>query len=99
MLRFQRPEPAGAAGGGAGAISTGCPARVRGSSGRSSAPGLRRLADLAPLAPEALAARLGPIGRLVPAEAWIAGARGDRRLTAAGKLSFTKGAACRIRSG
>ena len=37
--------------------------------------GIRRLADLAPLGPEDLAARLGPIGRLVPAEAWLATAR------------------------
>jgi predicted flap endonuclease-1-like 5' DNA nuclease len=37
--------------------------------------GLRRLADLAPLAPEDLVTRLGPIGRLVPAEAWLATAR------------------------
>ena len=37
--------------------------------------GIARLADLAPLAPEALAARLGPIGRLVPAAAWIGRAR------------------------
>jgi predicted flap endonuclease-1-like 5' DNA nuclease len=37
--------------------------------------GLDRLADIAPLAPEALAARLGPIGRLVPAAAWVAAAR------------------------
>jgi predicted flap endonuclease-1-like 5' DNA nuclease len=37
--------------------------------------GLRRLADIAPLAPEELAARLGPIGRLVPAQAWIDTAR------------------------
>jgi predicted flap endonuclease-1-like 5' DNA nuclease len=37
--------------------------------------GLRRLADIAPLAPEELAARLGPIGRLVPAQAWIDAAR------------------------
>lgn len=37
--------------------------------------GLRRLADLAPLAPAELAARLGPLGRLVPAERWIAAAR------------------------
>ena len=37
--------------------------------------GLRRLADLAPLAPAELAARLGPLGRLVPAERWIATAR------------------------
>lgn len=37
--------------------------------------GLRCLADLAPLAPSELAARLGPLGRLVPAERWIAAAR------------------------
>ncbi len=37
--------------------------------------GLARLADIAPLAPEELAARLGPIGRLVPAAAWVAAAR------------------------
>jgi predicted flap endonuclease-1-like 5' DNA nuclease len=37
--------------------------------------GLDRLADIAPLAPEALAERLGPIGRLVPAAAWVAAAR------------------------
>ena len=37
--------------------------------------GLRRLADLALLDPAALAARLGPLGRLVPAERWIAAAR------------------------
>ena len=37
--------------------------------------GLRCLADLAPLAPSELAARLGPLGRLIPAERWIAAAR------------------------
>jgi predicted flap endonuclease-1-like 5' DNA nuclease len=37
--------------------------------------GLHRLADLAPLEPGELAARLGPIGRLVPTESWIAAAR------------------------
>jgi predicted flap endonuclease-1-like 5' DNA nuclease len=37
--------------------------------------GLRRLADLAPLEPPELAARLGPLGRLVPAQSWIAAAR------------------------
>jgi hypothetical protein len=37
--------------------------------------GFERLADLAPLAPSELAARLGPLGRLVPAERWIAAAR------------------------
>ena len=39
--------------------------------------GLARLADLARLEPEALAARLGPIGRLIPAAAWIAVARAE----------------------
>ena len=37
--------------------------------------GLGTLADIAALAPETLADRLGPIGRLVPAGAWIAAAR------------------------
>jgi predicted flap endonuclease-1-like 5' DNA nuclease len=37
--------------------------------------GIRRLADLAPLDPDDLTARLGPIGRLVPAQAWIETAR------------------------
>ena len=37
--------------------------------------GLARLADVAAVAPEELAARLGPIGRLIPAERWIAAAR------------------------
>ena len=37
--------------------------------------GIARLADLAPLAPSELAARLGPLGRLIPAERWIALAR------------------------
>jgi predicted flap endonuclease-1-like 5' DNA nuclease len=37
--------------------------------------GITRLADLAPLAPEDLAARLGPLGQLVPAATWIAAAR------------------------
>lgn len=41
--------------------------------------GLRRLADLAPLGPEDLVARLGPIGRLVPAQAWLDTARGAPR--------------------
>jgi predicted flap endonuclease-1-like 5' DNA nuclease len=39
------------------------------------AAGLARLADVAALEAETLAARLGPIGRLVPAGAWIAEAR------------------------
>ena len=37
--------------------------------------GIACLADLAPLAPTELVARLGPLGRLVPAERWIATAR------------------------
>jgi hypothetical protein len=37
--------------------------------------GIRCLADLAPLAPADLVARLGPIGRLVPAEVWLEAAR------------------------
>jgi len=37
--------------------------------------GLASLADVAVLEPEALAARLGPLGRLVPARAWIEAAR------------------------
>ncbi|HYN46562.1 MAG TPA: hypothetical protein VES64_07720, partial [Allosphingosinicella sp.] len=40
--------------------------------------GLRSLADLAPLGEEELVARLGPLGRLVPAAAWIAAARAAR---------------------
>ena len=37
--------------------------------------GLPRLADVAGLEPADLAARLGPVGRLIPAETWIAAAR------------------------
>jgi len=37
--------------------------------------GIAALADLAALEPDALAARLGPLGRLVPAREWIAAAR------------------------
>jgi predicted flap endonuclease-1-like 5' DNA nuclease len=37
--------------------------------------GIHRLADLALLEPEDLVIRLGPIGRLVPAETWLATAR------------------------
>lgn len=37
--------------------------------------GIHCRADLAALEPEELATRLGPIGRLVPASAWIAAAR------------------------
>jgi predicted flap endonuclease-1-like 5' DNA nuclease len=39
--------------------------------------GLVRRADLAALEAAELAARLGPLGRLVPAEAWIAAARAE----------------------
>lgn len=39
--------------------------------------GIAALADLASLEPEGLAARLGPLGQLVPARAWIATARGE----------------------
>ena len=69
VLPFQRPEPAPATdldrlpGAGPGLVDA-----LRRA-------GIDRLADLAPLAPEALAARLGPIGRLVPAARWIATAR------------------------
>jgi predicted flap endonuclease-1-like 5' DNA nuclease len=43
--------------------------------------GIPDLASVAALEPEALAARLGPLGRLVPARAWIEAARAapDRR--------------------
>ena len=46
--------------------------------------GLRSLADLARLGPADLAARLGPIGRLVPAAAWIDAARADADTRLAG---------------
>lgn len=39
--------------------------------------GIPDLASVAALEPEVLAARLGPLGRLVPARAWIEAARGD----------------------
>jgi len=38
--------------------------------------GIPDLASVAATEPEALAARLGPIGRLVPAQAWVEAARG-----------------------
>jgi predicted flap endonuclease-1-like 5' DNA nuclease len=70
VLHFQRPEPSPPAGDldrlpGAGPGLIWVLERA----------GLRSLADLAPLAAEDLAARLGPLGRLVPAETWIAAAR------------------------
>ncbi len=48
--------------------------------------GLDSLAAIAPLAPAELADRLGPIGRLVPAERWVATAR------AAGEAAAQTGA-------
>jgi predicted flap endonuclease-1-like 5' DNA nuclease len=66
VLRFQRPEASDLArlpGVGPGLIWA------------MERAGLRRLADLAPLEPRELAARLGPLGRLVPAQSWIAAAR------------------------
>ncbi|MBB5224419.1 putative flap endonuclease-1-like 5' DNA nuclease [Amaricoccus macauensis] len=44
--------------------------------------GIGCLADLAPLAPEELVRRLGPIGRLVPAAGWVDTARVDTAWTA-----------------
>ena len=73
MLHFQRPEAPAAEP--EPATSTGCRAPAPGWSAALRRAGLARLADIAPLAPEALAARLGPLGRLVPAEAWVAAAR------------------------
>jgi predicted flap endonuclease-1-like 5' DNA nuclease len=43
--------------------------------------GIGCLADLAPLAPEELVHRLGPIGRLVPAAGWVDTARVDTAWT------------------
>jgi predicted flap endonuclease-1-like 5' DNA nuclease len=66
VLRFQRPEPSDLdrlPGVGPGLIWA------------MERAGVRRLADLAPLEPRELAARLGPLGRLVPAQSWIAAAR------------------------
>lgn len=45
--------------------------------------GLDSLAAIAPLAPEELSDRLGPIGRLVPAERWVATARAAMTVPAA----------------
>ena len=80
VLTFQRPATAGGPGTETGAET--------GISELESLPGvgpnlvwaLERagigcLADLVPLAPDDLARRLGPIGRLVPAAGWIAAAR------------------------
>jgi predicted flap endonuclease-1-like 5' DNA nuclease len=70
LLRFQRPEPEPEPGdldrlAGVGPGLVWALERA----------GIRRLADLAPLGPGDLVARLGPIGRLIPAEAWLATAR------------------------
>jgi len=71
VLPFQRPEPAP----GAATDLDRLPGAGPGLVDALRRAGIDRLADLAPLAPEALAARLGPIGRLVPAARWIATAR------------------------
>ena len=85
LLPFQRPEtpPLPVSGPVSGPVAGGAPAgdlhRLPGVGPglvwALERAGLRRLADLAPLAPAELAARLGPLGRLVPAERWIAAAR------------------------
>ena len=72
VLPFQRPEPAAAA---PASDLDRLPGAGPGLIWALEREGIACLADLAPLAPDALAARLGPIGRLVPAETWIATAR------------------------
>jgi predicted flap endonuclease-1-like 5' DNA nuclease len=47
--------------------------------------GVASLADLAAAAPEELAARLGPVGRLVDIAGWIAAAQQSRESTARGR--------------
>jgi len=71
VLHFQRPEAAPEPDGDLDRLPGAGPGLVA----ALRRAGLARLADIAPLAPEALAARLGPLGRLVPAAAWIAAAR------------------------
>ena len=72
VLHFQRPERgADPAAGGLGRLPGAGPGLVW----ALERAGFATLADIAALAPEALADRLGPIGRLVPAGAWIAAAR------------------------
>jgi predicted flap endonuclease-1-like 5' DNA nuclease len=73
ILHFQRPErpPAAAAPGDLDRLPGAGPGLVW----ALERAGIHCLADLAPLAPEELVARLGPIGRLVPAEAWLETAR------------------------
>jgi predicted flap endonuclease-1-like 5' DNA nuclease len=86
VLPFQRPAPpeAGPAGFPAGSpagIGPDCDLGRLAGVGPGLAWALRRagipdLAGVAALEPEALAARLGPLGRLVPARAWVEAARG-----------------------
>ena len=78
VLHFQRPEPvpAPAAEPAAPGDLDRLPGAGPGLIWALERAGLSRLADLAPLAPAELAARLGPLGRLVPAQAWIDTARG-----------------------
>ena len=78
VLPFQR-RPAEAGAGRAGRCGPRAARRASAPawSGRCAAPASADLAGLAALEPEALAARLGPLGRLVPARAWIAAARGE----------------------
>ena len=74
VLHFQRPERSvdlAAAAAGLGRLPGAGPGLVW----ALERAGLAALADVAALEPEALAARLGPIGRLVPAHAWIAASR------------------------
>jgi predicted flap endonuclease-1-like 5' DNA nuclease len=74
VLHFQRPEPAPAPAPAPGDLDR-LPGAGPGLIWALERAGLGRLADLAPLAPSELAARLGPLGRLVPAQAWIDAAR------------------------
>ena len=79
VLPFQRPAPPEARESGAPAPAGDDLGRLAGV-GPGLAWALRRagipdLAGVAALEPEALAARLGPLGRLVPARAWIEAAR------------------------
>jgi len=71
VLHFQRPEAAPEPDGDLDRLPGAGPGLVA----ALRRAGLARLADIAPLAPEALAERLGPLGRLVPAAAWVAAAR------------------------
>ena len=71
VLHFQRPEAAPAEPGDLDRLPGAGPGLVA----ALHRAGLTRLAEVAPLAPAALAERLGPIGRLVPAAAWVAAAR------------------------